>query len=66
MVPAGTYHAEVETATCSLMGTVEADARELLPELAEQYTPQEEGRYLPAPGSADHSEFDGISRHLGR
>ena len=41
IVPAGTYHAEVETTTSSPTGTVEADARELLPELAERYTSRE-------------------------
>ncbi len=37
IVPAGTYHAQVETTTLSPTGTVDGDALELLPELVEQY-----------------------------
>jgi GT2 family glycosyltransferase len=40
VVPAGTYHAEVETTTFSPEGTVEADAVDLLPELIERYARQ--------------------------
>ncbi|MDQ3910883.1 MAG: glycosyltransferase [Actinomycetota bacterium] len=37
VVPAGTYHAEVGTTTFSPHGTVDADARDLLPELVERF-----------------------------
>ncbi len=41
VVPSGTYHAEVETTTFSLEGTVEADAFDLLlSELVGQYAPR--------------------------
>jgi GT2 family glycosyltransferase len=40
IVPAGTYHAQIETTTFSPEGTVGADAVDLLPELVERYTPQ--------------------------
>ena len=37
IVPAGTYHAEVETTTFSPTEVVEADARNLLPEMVERF-----------------------------
>jgi GT2 family glycosyltransferase len=37
IVPAGTYHSQVETATYSPTGAVDADALDLLPELVERY-----------------------------
>lgn len=40
VVPAGTYHAEVETTTFSPEGVEPADAVELLPELVERYAPE--------------------------
>ncbi len=43
IVPAGTYHAQVETTTFSPDGTVDADAVDLLPELVERYAPQTSG-----------------------
>lgn len=39
VVPSGTYHAEVETTTFSPNGTIDADAFDLLPDLAERYAP---------------------------
>jgi GT2 family glycosyltransferase len=41
IVPSGTYHAEVETTTFSPKGTVDTDAADLLPELVEQYAPEQ-------------------------
>jgi hypothetical protein len=40
IVPSGTYHAEVPTTTFSPAGTVDADALQLLPELAERFAPR--------------------------
>ena len=37
IVPAGTYHAEVETTPFSPTGTIDADARGLMPELIERF-----------------------------
>ncbi len=43
VVPAGTYHAEVETTTFPPGGKVDADALDLLPELIERHAPGNAG-----------------------